>query len=188
MKSFYQLSLLITLFALASCSSDPCEEVNCLNGGICMEGTCDCPPGWAGADCSIFDFEYIGRYSSESFIITNCNTSSNNGSFTANGDEEYCLVDSDGEEECLRITLILEADNMARFIQVETRVIGNIRFASPTVFSGTYSTNNEVIVFTADDNAGSLTFTVKEDRSALTWIQPSSGSDGCVVTHDFVRT
>lgn len=188
MKSLYQLSFLFVLVALASCSSDPCETTNCLNGGICMEGTCDCPPGWAGADCSVYDFQYIGRYSSESFVITNCNTASNNGSSMANGDEEYCLINSDGEEECLRITLILEADNEGRFVQVQTRVIGSIRFSDPTVFFGTYSTNNEVIVFTADDNAGSVTFTVKEDRSALTWIQPNSGTDGCVITHDFTRT
>lgn len=34
-----------------SCSSDPCEGVNCVNGS-CVDGTCQCDEGFAGATCS----------------------------------------------------------------------------------------------------------------------------------------
>ena len=31
---------------------DPCKDVTCLNGGTCLEGTCECPTGYEGADCA----------------------------------------------------------------------------------------------------------------------------------------
>ena len=38
-------SLILTFSLLFSCSSeDACDMVNCLNGGVCNDGTCDCPP------------------------------------------------------------------------------------------------------------------------------------------------
>ena len=27
-----------------------CDNVTCLNGGECVDGTCDCPPGYIGTD------------------------------------------------------------------------------------------------------------------------------------------
>ena len=30
---------------------DPCKDVTCLNGGTCLEGTCECPTGYEGDDC-----------------------------------------------------------------------------------------------------------------------------------------
>jgi hypothetical protein len=34
---------------------DPCANVACLNGGICISGTCDCPSGYSGLNCQDFD-------------------------------------------------------------------------------------------------------------------------------------
>ena len=188
MKKLIYLFMALTTFAfITSCSSDPCEDISCFNGGICVEGTCDCPDGWSGIDCAVFDFDYEGRYSSTTFVISSCNDSDRNGSFSANGEDEYCLVNSDGEEECLRITLILEANNAARFVQVNSINTGSIRFSTPTVFTGSFTTDNETITFIADDNAGSLEFTVLDDRSGISWIQSASSTDGCVVTHTMSR-
>lgn len=42
--------LLLLLFI--SCEkSDPCTGVQCQNGGVCLDGNCDCPPGYAGTWC-----------------------------------------------------------------------------------------------------------------------------------------
>jgi hypothetical protein len=30
---------------------DSCYNVSCQNGGICINGTCDCPPGYTGTNC-----------------------------------------------------------------------------------------------------------------------------------------
>lgn len=29
----------------------PCDRVECLNGGVCHDGTCDCPDGYSGRSC-----------------------------------------------------------------------------------------------------------------------------------------
>jgi hypothetical protein len=45
---FYFLSFIFLL----GCSKDPCEKVVCQNGGYCANGSCVCPEGYTGADCS----------------------------------------------------------------------------------------------------------------------------------------
>lgn len=35
------------------CTEDACKDVTCLNGGTCVDGTCQCATGFEGADCSI---------------------------------------------------------------------------------------------------------------------------------------
>lgn len=42
---------------LASCQDDEdsCEDLTCLNGGACVDGICDCPPGYLGINCQNFE-------------------------------------------------------------------------------------------------------------------------------------
>jgi|GEM_PF-949379 len=50
--------LIMTLgLVFASCQDDddPCEDLNCFNGGICVDGVCDCPPGYVGTNCQDFN-------------------------------------------------------------------------------------------------------------------------------------
>lgn len=42
-----KLLFILLLFALYSCN--PCGE--CLNDGVCIDGTCDCPEGFTGDQC-----------------------------------------------------------------------------------------------------------------------------------------
>jgi hypothetical protein len=55
-KAYVSSAFLLTnvifglLLLLAGCS-DPCDEVNCLNGGTCADGTCVCPEGFTGVSC-----------------------------------------------------------------------------------------------------------------------------------------
>lgn len=46
----FSLSLFFLTF-LASCKKDPCKNIVCENGGICVNGTCDCPEGYEGPSC-----------------------------------------------------------------------------------------------------------------------------------------
>ncbi len=51
------LALFVTaaLFAMNACKSDPCKDVECLNGSTCNEGVCDCLPGYSGTFCADYD-------------------------------------------------------------------------------------------------------------------------------------
>ncbi len=41
----------MTILLFTSSCTDPCESVNCANGGVCNEGTCACPDGFTGEFC-----------------------------------------------------------------------------------------------------------------------------------------
>jgi hypothetical protein len=41
------------LLILSGCQKDSCTTRGCENGGVCINGTCDCPEGYAGNDCSV---------------------------------------------------------------------------------------------------------------------------------------
>lgn len=41
----------------------PCEDVICLNGGICYDGNCECPTGFEGSKCEMRSIDkFIGTY------------------------------------------------------------------------------------------------------------------------------
>jgi len=39
------------LLLFSGCIKDKCNDVKCLNGGTCNDGTCACPEGWEGVNC-----------------------------------------------------------------------------------------------------------------------------------------
>ena len=45
------LPAFILLLFLSCEKSDPCDGVQCQNGGVCASGDCDCPPGFWGSRC-----------------------------------------------------------------------------------------------------------------------------------------
>lgn len=60
MKKINLLLLLISfvgIVLLMNSCKDSCKDVDCLNGGVCVEGDCDCPDGFSGVDCGSDDSE-----------------------------------------------------------------------------------------------------------------------------------
>lgn len=56
--NYYYLSFLfISSLLLVSSCDDPCKDITCENGGICMEGDCECPDGYSGELCEQVDIE-----------------------------------------------------------------------------------------------------------------------------------
>lgn len=57
------LSIVVTLLFLWNCSSDPCEDITCLNNGVCVDGICDCADWYEGLNCETERREkYFGDY------------------------------------------------------------------------------------------------------------------------------
>ena len=52
----WAMTVLVVVFTffLHSCG-DPCDDINCINGGACNDGTCVCPDGFSGEFCQDFD-------------------------------------------------------------------------------------------------------------------------------------
>jgi len=84
-----KLFILLSLFFIGSFTAceneimedqDPCEQIECLNGGYCLNGSCNCPEGYTGSLCG-----------------TNlcANVSCQNGGSCVNGDCE-CLIGFSG--------------------------------------------------------------------------------------------
>lgn len=48
---FFLFTIIIVSILSISCTGDPCEDVECQNGGICMDGDCDCPENFFGRAC-----------------------------------------------------------------------------------------------------------------------------------------
>jgi len=52
MRKFHSLIPIFSiLIILISCRGDGCADVICENGGICIDGSCDCPEGFFGRKC-----------------------------------------------------------------------------------------------------------------------------------------
>ncbi|MCB9185612.1 MAG: YncE family protein [Flavobacteriales bacterium] len=58
MKTFVKLLFICgSLAIMNSCNNkDGCEDTVCQNGGICVEGECQCPDGFSGPNCEIASF------------------------------------------------------------------------------------------------------------------------------------
>ncbi len=45
------LYTIICIVLLSACDKNICPDNECLNGGLCVDGACDCPIGWTGDLC-----------------------------------------------------------------------------------------------------------------------------------------
>lgn len=45
-------AILSLVFFFLSCEKDPCETIDCGPNGVCVDGVCDCTPGYEGEFCT----------------------------------------------------------------------------------------------------------------------------------------
>ncbi|MCX7606907.1 MAG: calcium-binding EGF-like domain-containing protein, partial [Bacteroidia bacterium] len=54
----------LAVLSLSSCKKDPCKDVSCQNGGVCVDGNCSCPTAWEGSRCEVdVRDKFIGAWS-----------------------------------------------------------------------------------------------------------------------------
>ena len=59
LKFVLLLGVLCTILLTTQSCKDECADVVCQNGGICVDGTCDCSEWYTGNNCEEFDSEKI---------------------------------------------------------------------------------------------------------------------------------
>ncbi|MBA2422488.1 MAG: calcium-binding EGF-like domain-containing protein [Chitinophagales bacterium] len=70
--SLLSMIALVTVMFFHSCTKDDCKDVVCLNGGTCVSGTCECPTGYEGSDCTTEErTEFLGTYT----VVEDCSAS-----------------------------------------------------------------------------------------------------------------
>ena len=100
----YFYPLLATLF-IVSCTN-PCKDTVCLNDGVCIDGTCVCPDGFYGDDCSLQD---VTDFNNDT-VFSSCESDDMN----YNG-YTYELIDINGKcwfKENLRTTKFSNGDDI----------------------------------------------------------------------------
>jgi hypothetical protein len=128
--SSVSLLLFAGLLFVSSCKSDPCEEVACQNGGACIEGVCECLPGFVGDSCQFFDpSQYFGTYRAE---YTNC--------FVTSDNHRVIIEEVPGEGGKIAIFDLGDYDCPGGDLQIEGIITGNqLNIPDQTVDCGVIS-------------------------------------------------
>jgi hypothetical protein len=71
--------LAVVAFTFSSCTTDPCKDVTCDNGGECVDGDCVCADGYEGTTCQTEQrAKFLGSFS--------VNEACNSGNYSYNSD------------------------------------------------------------------------------------------------------
>lgn len=150
------LILVYSLILSTGCKKDPCEEVSCENGGICMDGECECPEGFQGNFCESFDLQqYFGTYN---ITYEGCFTTSENHTVSLEqilGESNRFLIHHLGDYDCPTGNIQLEAISSSNAITIEEQQIdcGDIVYTFEG--TGTFSNGSTVTLdFTVRYDAG----------------------------------
>ena len=56
--------VVVSTLLMASCATDPCKDITCLNASTCSDGTCLCTDWYEGTDCGTEQrTKFLGTYS-----------------------------------------------------------------------------------------------------------------------------
>jgi hypothetical protein len=99
-------SLAFGMFVMNACT-DPCNDVECLNGGICDEGDCICAAGYEGEDCGVeMRTKFIGSYN----IVDSCEPASRTSTISTSSSDVKKVLISNIIDATLGGTAVAEID------------------------------------------------------------------------------
>ncbi len=140
-----------TVMFINACTSDPCKDVVCNNGGNCVSGTCVCATGYEGTDCSVKSADrYVGSWNGTDVCTMNYG-------YTAT------IAESSTEADKILITnfggfgssVVVAATVSGTAFSIASQTFGTVTIAG----SGTISSDGLTIsvMYTANDTSGGNT-------------------------------
>ncbi len=181
---FLFLSIILTAgLVVSSCSSDPCDDIICVNGS-CNEGICDCAEGWKGPSCDEVDYNFIGEYRSTSIGSVTCPDGSADRFFATNSDNEVCVTEGEWTS-CLSVLLRLEEDNSYFLNIISSRSNGVIRTGDPTVIRGDYTLSGNTALLC--DASTCIQMTLDMTQKVITWDQSQGTATNCGIRWELTR-
>ena len=203
--------LLAALYCLllCGCSSDPCEELNCVNGQ-CVDGTCQCEEGFVGVTCNelpcvngsfsngecncttgsfgkLCDVdEIVGFYSITQLLHTDCPDYAKAYDLMADvSDGRVCGTNHTDLGICFSNGLNIAADGTAFWIRsiVLEPTPGSFETTWLEFEEGTYTAQNESITINLE-NGETRVVTISQDK--LTWERNTSdGGPECIWKEEY---
>lgn len=163
-KLLSMMAIIATLsFAFTGCTSDPCDDIVCLNGGgNCSEGICECAAGYEGDDC--------GTVSADKYV----------GNWLA---DETC-TEADGTAYAVDYTASVDA--AADVSQIVITNFGG--FGTNLAFNANIDGNTITMPLTSplnNDETVEGTGTISDDGTTISWTYDFTGtgfSDDCTGT------
>ena len=100
MRSVFFFIWSALIIGLSACSSDPCDDVDCMNGGTCNDGTCECGTFYEGPSCETeVRSKYLGSYDGTlNFVEVDLSTSVSRAFSAVAGDPSRMINIEDGYE------------------------------------------------------------------------------------------
>lgn len=137
LKNFSAILVATVLMMTGSCT-DPCKDTTCLNGGTCIDGSCDCPTGYQGDSC---------KYETRSFFYGTYNV---HATCSATGINNYTCNISEVSGDLFKVRIANFANSFSNYVTatINGNLI-NIASQSPDndgrIVSGSGSLSGNVI-------------------------------------------
>ncbi|MEZ5046178.1 MAG: hypothetical protein R2831_04230 [Chitinophagaceae bacterium] len=133
-----------------SCNPDPCKDVVCANGGVCVDGGCNCETGYEGTLCDVLSrTKFLGVFSGNETCTVGTDTYAI--TCTANSDDTKFNISNVYNQS---LTAIANADGNSFTIPSQT--VGSNITASG---SGSITGNTITVTYTISDGTISNTCT-----------------------------
>lgn len=121
---------------------DSCTNVTCYNGGVCIDGTCNCTTGWEGIDCNINSRTKFVKTWNANDTSSNSVTYNYSSKITTGNTTHSVFIENFANSISISGTpVILNANVIADKITIPSQNIGTAYLVSGI---GTFNANNQI--------------------------------------------
>lgn len=176
----YSNICVIGFFLFFSCSTDPCEQIACVNGS-CLDGSCMCDEGFFGETCDVSNIE--GFYRLTKLQYGDCPSLVNAFDISGTNEEPICTPNSQEDEVCFNYWLFL-FDGF-KLLRTEIITVNDVETWNRQ-YSYTYEARGDELRLVAVDESVELLMKIQGDKLSILYDMPESG-DNCDLLEEFTR-